>query len=63
MMKAMRVVNFVSAILFLLSSASIWFIPFINIEEQLSPLAYIVAAVFWIGLIAGGMLQGFLTIK
>jgi threonine/homoserine/homoserine lactone efflux protein len=52
--------NALSAIFFLISSLSLLYIPFISDLEELPKSAYVVAAVFWLGLILGTVIQFFL---
>lgn len=56
-------INRLSGLSFLISSLSLLAIPFINIGNGLTASAYIVAALFWIGLLLGSGLQIFLSVK
>lgn len=59
----LKVINYVSAVLFFLSSASLLFIPFLNFEEGFPKSACFLALTFWTGLFAGVVLQVFLWLK
>lgn len=61
--KKLKLINRLSGASFLISSLSILVIPFINISDGLTVAAYIVAALFWIGLLLGSGLQIFLSVK
>lgn len=63
MVKKMRIMNFVSAVSFLLSSLCLLFIPFVNLTDGLPRYAYAIAAAFWLGLFVGTILQIYLKIK
>ena len=56
-------INRLSGLTFLISSLSLLAIPFINIGNGLTVSAYIVAALFWIGLLLGSGLQILLSVK
>lgn len=57
LLNRMRRLNRTSAILFLLSSLSIIAIPLLPLDTGLPVSVYIVAAVFWVGLTGGSILQ------
>lgn len=59
----LRIINYISAVCFFLSSASLLLIPLLDTENESKKLAYFVAGLFWIGLIAGTALQIFLKLK
>lgn len=61
--KAIKLMNFVSGISFLVSSASLLVIPFIKFDRELPLIAYAVAFAFWTGLVVGIIIQIFLAIK
>lgn len=61
MVKKMNTINYISAVSFFLSSASLLFIPMLNLDSGLPASAYIVAAAFWIGLLNGACLQIYLS--
>lgn len=61
--KKLKRINRLSGASFLISSLSMLVIPFINISDGLTVAAYIVAALFWIGLLLGFGLQIFLSVK
>ncbi|MBQ6943682.1 MAG: hypothetical protein IJN43_05055 [Ruminococcus sp.] len=55
--------NAISAIAFLLSSFCLLFIPFVNLTDGMPGYAYVIAAVFWVGLLVGVSLQIYLKSK
>lgn len=59
----LKITNYISAIFFFLSSTSLMFIPFLNLEEEFPRLAYFLAGSFWIGLLIGVVLQIVLWFK
>ena len=59
----MNTFNYISAVSFFLSSASILFIPALDLSSGLTASAYVVAALFWIGLLCGIGLQILLTVN
>lgn len=61
--KTMKSLNFVSGLSFIISSASLLIIPFIKYGKEMPVIAYVVASVFWIGLITGLIVQILLAIK
>ncbi|MBQ1517067.1 MAG: hypothetical protein IIZ46_02535 [Clostridia bacterium] len=63
MVKKMNTFNYISAVSFFLSSASILFIPALDLSSGLTASAYVVAALFWIGLLCGLGLQILLTVN
>jgi len=63
MVKKLKKLNMISAIAFLVSSLSLWFIPFLKFENGMPGVAYLIAALFWIGMILGISLQIFISIK
>ena len=49
---------YISILSFLLSSAAVWFMPLVSFEQdEQKALAFVLAAVFWLGLIAGVTFQ------
>lgn len=63
MHKKMNLLNLLSAIAFSISSFSLLSIPFINIGDELPKEAYAIAAIFWIGLLIGVIIQLYLSHK
>lgn len=61
--KTMRRLNSFSGLSFVLSSLSLVAIPFIKFDSDLPFTAYIVALVFWTGLITGIIIQILLAVK
>lgn len=61
--RRMQIVNIISAVVFLISSLCLFLIPHIDLTHGLPQRAYIVAAVFWLGLLIGTGLQIYLKIK
>lgn len=61
--KTMKLFNTVSGLSFFISSASLLIIPFIKYGEKLPIIAYVVASAFWVGLIAGLVIQILLAIQ
>lgn len=61
--KTMQILNIISAVSFFLSSASLLIIPFIKFGQKMPIIAYVVASVFWTGLLAGLIIQILLAIK
>lgn len=61
--KSMRILNMISAVSFLISSINLLIIPFISHKEELPVIAYVVASVFWLGLISGLCIQMLLTVN
>ena len=61
--RKMRLINRFSFALFLLSSLSLLAIPFLNITDKLPATAYIVASVFWAGILSGIGIQIYLARK
>lgn len=55
--------NYISAVCFLLSSSAVLFIPFLNFERGLPGIAYFLAGVFWVFILAGIGIQIFLSTK
>lgn len=53
----LRVLNIISEILFFISSSGLLVIPFLDFEDNLSVLAYVVASLFWGGLLLGIIIQ------
>ena len=62
-MKKMRMLNLLSAIAFIISSGSLFAIPFIDIGDELPGIAFVIAAIYWSGLLIGIGLQIFLSVK
>lgn len=56
-------INRLSGLSFLISSLSLLVIPFLNTGNGLTASAYVIAALFWIGLLLGSGLQIFLSVK
>ena len=63
MHKKMNQLNSLSAISFAISSLSLLIIPFINTGDGLPKVAYATAAIFWIGLLIGVIIQIYLAHK
>ena len=59
----MILINRISGICFLLSSLNLLVIPFLDTTGTLDPLCYIVASLFWSGLLIGLGMQIFLSLK
>lgn len=59
----LRLVNYISTVCFFLSSATLLFIPLLNLDHGFSNFAYCLAGLFWIFLLLGMALQVFLHIK
>ena len=57
MKRTAKYLNNASVICFALSSASLLLIPFLDLGDELPPSAYWIAGTFWIGLLAGILLQ------
>lgn len=53
----LKVLNIISEICFFISSSGLLVIPFLDFEDSLSAAAYIVASLFWGGLILGIIIQ------
>ena len=53
----LKIFNGISAICFLVSSASLLYIPFLDLEGEFPTLAYYLAGTFWGGLVVGIVLQ------
>lgn len=53
----LKILNNISGTLFFSSSACILIIPFINLKEGFTAIAYILAGLFWCGLLIGIVLQ------
>lgn len=53
----LRALNIISEVLFFISSSDLLVIPFLNFEDDLSAAAYVVASLFWGGLILGIIIQ------
>ncbi len=53
----LRALNIISEVLFFISSSGLLVIPFLNFEDDLSAAAYVVASLFWGGLILGIIIQ------
>lgn len=63
MVRKLQIMNMISAISFFLSSFCLLFIPLLDITEGLPIHAYLIAVLFWAGLIIGVALQIYLKIK
>lgn len=63
MTRKLQIMNAISAIAFLLSSFCLLFIPFVNLTDGMPWYAYIIAAVFWVGLLVGVSMQAYLKCK
>lgn len=61
--KTMQILNIISAVSFFLSSASLLIIPFIKYDKELPVIAYVIALIFWMGLVVGLCIQILLAIK
>ncbi|MDR0918628.1 MAG: hypothetical protein LBM93_05190 [Oscillospiraceae bacterium] len=59
----MKVLNIISAILFLISSCCLLGIPFLNLDDEFPKIAYWLAGAFWGGLFSGLVIQIFLSVK
>ena len=59
----LKLLNYVSAACFFLSSVSLLFIPLLNLEDGFSGFAYFFAGLFWLGLLVGMTLQMYLLFK
>lgn len=57
MKRKMLLINNYSIISFFISSFSLLGVPFINLDDELPKGAYIIALLFWIGLLFGVILQ------
>ena len=55
--------NRIAGVNFLISSCCLLVIPFLNIHNGMTVSAYIVAALFWIGLLIGFSMEFFLSVK
>lgn len=63
MVKKLKVLNLLSAAAFCISSMSLLFIPLLKTESENKNTSYIIALLFWIGLIIGIALQVYLSLK
>lgn len=63
MVRRLQIINLISAFAFFLSSFCLLFIPFVNLTDGLPGFAYVIAVIFWIGLLVGIGLQIYLTIR
>ena len=52
-----KVLNIISEVLFLVSSLGLLVIPFLDFNDSLSAAAYVVASLFWGGLVFGIIIQ------
>lgn len=59
----LKIINYISAVCFFISSSTLLFIPILNLENGFPVLAYFLAGAFWILLLSGITLQIFLIIK
>lgn len=59
----LRLVNYISTACFILSSATLLFIPLLDLDHGISNFAYYLAGLFWLLLLSGIALQVFLVIK
>lgn len=57
MKRKMLLVNNYSIVCFFVSSFSLFGVPLINLDDELPKVAYIIAILFWLGLILGILLQ------
>lgn len=58
----LKVLDIISEALFLVSSAELIVIPFLDLKDDLYAAAYTVAALFWIGLLLGIIIQIILSV-
>lgn len=58
----LKALNIISEVLFLISSTGLLVIPFLDFEDNLSAAAYVVASLFWGGLILGIIIQIMLSV-
>ena len=63
MIKKLTLLNTISAVSFFVSSVSLLFIPTLKTDNGLPKSGYIIAFLFWIGLLVGIIIQIVLTIK
>lgn len=63
MLKKLNTLNIISAVSFFISSFSLLFIPMLKIDGDLPKSSYIIALLFWLGLICGIVVQVYLAIK
>lgn len=57
MKRRMLLINNCSIVFFFISSCSLLGVPLINLDDELPKIAYIIALLFWLGLIVGISLQ------
>lgn len=57
MKRRMLLINNCSIVFFFISSCSLLGVPLINLDDELPKIAYIIALLFWLGLIIGVSLQ------
>lgn len=55
--------NYISAACFLLSSSAVLFIPFLSFEKGFPGIAYFLAGIFWVFILAGIGIQIYLSTK
>lgn len=63
MARKLQIMNAISAVAFLLSSFCLLFIPFVDLSDGMPGYAYVIAAVFWVGLLVGVSMQVYLKSK
>ncbi|MEE0060614.1 MAG: hypothetical protein UE295_07295 [Acutalibacteraceae bacterium] len=59
----LKLLNYISAVSFFISSSTLLFIPMLNLENDFPVIAYFLAGTFWGLLLLGIILQIFLTKK
>lgn len=59
----LKLLNYISAVCFFISSALLLFVPLVNFEDGFPVFAYLLAGAFWLLLFAGAGLQIFLFFK
>lgn len=57
MKRRILLLNNCSIVFFFISSCSLLGVPLINLDDELPKMAYVIALLFWLGLIAGIFLQ------
>ncbi|MCM1508163.1 MAG: hypothetical protein NC177_13695 [Ruminococcus flavefaciens] len=57
MKRRMLLINNCSVVFFFISSCSLLGVPLINLDDELPKMAYIIALLFWLGLIIGISMQ------
>lgn len=59
----LRILNYVSAVCFFISSATLLFVPLLNFDNGFPTFAYYIAGVFWLFIFSGIGIQILLLIK